>query len=597
MESLDNNKPLTGGEKKIEEYVNRIKSGESKDSIFQDLPESFKSNVEKRLAEQVKENRETEDEKKIEEIRENLGLPKNEKSIDLSDMPMIPSKWSSLINEPELLEEMWTFAIPIDEKQYEKLKAWKARGLAYAQEHVKSKVTKTEESIEAPARPEIFSSTESIKEKEITLPTMERSTNITAIGDLNGSYRSFVEHLKYKNLISNDQNGNIVWSGGNESVVFIGDILGDRSPEGMSVYEKLQELQNQAKIQGGNIDWISGNHENMFNAVLCGFSTEQGKPVEEDMAYRLSGYTGNLELLKFLPLESTRDLYENIKKNKDEVFGQDFQKNVQKKKATLDRIRNNPDYPPNVIEAYERGYQDMLDKQISLEKFCALLENNSYEEAGKTLFTFIDTLDKKYQNQIGSTIIANRSVIKESINNKQEYALFKDAFVNQKLITLHDDSLYTHTNLTPRMVGIIKDFSKDSSIKEGIDKINMFYQKVLRVYLENDDPQNKLTDQEKKYFNVLRDEFISTSSYSRENFSESNSISSEEKDNLKKFLKDSGINIVTHGHSDENAAIKGFADLPIISIDRSVYKNEGVSIEKTLAYSTISTDGIVKLPE
>ena len=34
MESLDNNKPLTGGEKKIEEYVNRIKSGESKDSIY-----------------------------------------------------------------------------------------------------------------------------------------------------------------------------------------------------------------------------------------------------------------------------------------------------------------------------------------------------------------------------------------------------------------------------------------------------------------------------------------------------------------------------------------------------------------------------------
>ncbi len=597
MESLDNNKPLTGGEQKIEEYVNRIKSGESKDSIFQDLPESFKSSVEKRLAEQVGEKRKVEDEKKIKEIRGNLGLPKNEKPVDLSDMPMIPSKWSSLINEPELLEEMWTFAIPVNEKEHERLKAWKARGLAYAQEHVKSKVAKTEESIETPERPEIFSSAESIKEKEITLPTMERSTNITAIGDLNGSYKSFIEHLKYKNLISNDQNGNIVWRGGNESVVFIGDILGDRSPEGMDVYGKLQELKNQAKIQGGNIEWISGNHENMFNAVLCGFSTEQGKSVEEDMAYRLSGYTGNLELLKFLPFESIRELYENIKKNKDEVFGLDFQKNVQKKKATLDRIRNNPDYPPNVIEAYEGGYQDMLDKQIGLEKFCTLLENNNYEEAQKILFTFIDTLDKKYQNQIGSTIIANRSVIKESINNKQEHALFKDAFVNQKLITLHDDSLYTHTNLTPRMVGIIKDFSKDSSIKEGVGKINAFYQKVLRIYLENDNPENKLTDQEKNYFNVLRDEFISTSSYSRENFSESNSISSEEKDNLKKFLKDSGINIITHGHSDENAAIKGFADLPIISIDRSVYKNEGVSIEKTLAYSTISTDGIVKLPE
>ena len=597
MESLDNNKILTGGEQKIEEYVKRIKDGESKDSIFQDLPEAFKSGVEKRLTEQAQEKRKTEDEKKIEEIRENLGLPKNEKHVDLSGLPIIPSKWSFLINEPELLEEMWTFAIPIDQKQHERLKAWKARGLQYAQEHVKSKVAKTEEGIEARERPEIFSSAESIKEKEIILPTMERSTNITAIGDLNGSYKSFVEHLKYKKLISNDQNGNIVWSGGNESVVFVGDILGDRSPEGMNIYEKLQELQNQAKIQGGNIEWISGNHENMFNSVLCGLSTEQGKLVEEDMAYRLSGYTGNLELLKLLPFENKRGLYENIRNNKDEVFGQDFQKDVQKKKATLDSIRSNPDILPNVIQAYERGYQDILDKQISLEKFCTLLENNSHEEAERTLFTFIDTLAKKYQNQIGSTIIANRSVIKESINNRQEHALFKDAFVNQKLIILHDDSLYTHTNLTPRMVQIIKDFSRDSSIKEGVNKINTFYQKILRIYLENDNPQNKLTDQEKKYFNFLRDEFISTSSYSRENFSESNSISSEEKGNLKKFLKDSGINIITHGHSDENADIKGFSDLPIVSIDRSVYKNEGVSIEKTLAYSTISTDGIVKLPE
>ena len=248
----------------------------------------------------------------------------------------------------------------------------------------------------------------------------------------------------------------------------------------------------------------------------------------------------------------------------------------------------------------EKKIQGILDKQNSLEKFCAFVENNDYKSATEILFTFVEILDRKYRKEIGSTVISNRNIIKESINNRQEHALFKDAFINQKLIAFHDDSLYTHTNLTPRMVGIIKDFSKDSSVKEGIDKINTFYQKVLRIYLENDDVENKLTVQEKKYFNVLRDEFISTSSYSRENFSESNSISSEEKDNLKKFLKDSGINIVTHGHSDENAVIKGFADLPIISIDRSVYKNDGLlglSVEKTLAYSTISTEGIVKLPE
>ena len=55
MEFLDNKQHLTGGSKKIDEYVRRIKGGESKDSIFQGLPESFILSIEKGLAEPVKE--------------------------------------------------------------------------------------------------------------------------------------------------------------------------------------------------------------------------------------------------------------------------------------------------------------------------------------------------------------------------------------------------------------------------------------------------------------------------------------------------------------------------------------------------------------
>ncbi|QQR50064.1 hypothetical protein IPF86_03210 [Candidatus Nomurabacteria bacterium] len=97
MESLDNRKPLTGGKKKIEEYVNRIKNGESKDSIFQGLPESFISGVKKKLVEPpdektkqelneipsqykgldfeiLKTQRREADQKKIEELRKQLGV-------------------------------------------------------------------------------------------------------------------------------------------------------------------------------------------------------------------------------------------------------------------------------------------------------------------------------------------------------------------------------------------------------------------------------------------------------------------------------------------------------------------------------------------
>lgn len=73
------NKPLSTGDQKIEEYINRIKSGESKESIFQGLPKTFKLGIEKRLASDVlKSRRVIDDQKKANAIREKLGLPLQE---------------------------------------------------------------------------------------------------------------------------------------------------------------------------------------------------------------------------------------------------------------------------------------------------------------------------------------------------------------------------------------------------------------------------------------------------------------------------------------------------------------------------------------
>lgn len=113
MESLKiSKKPLTGGEQKIEEYVNRIKGGEPKDLIFEGLPEVFKSGIEKRLAELVegkteqemseippqyrgldsetldfaKEQRKVEDENKIKEIRKRLDSTADLESKDSDNL-------------------------------------------------------------------------------------------------------------------------------------------------------------------------------------------------------------------------------------------------------------------------------------------------------------------------------------------------------------------------------------------------------------------------------------------------------------------------------------------------------------------------------
>jgi len=68
-------KPASAAEQKVNEYVARIQNGESKDSIFQGLPGSFRSQIESRLAKLAeKEERRKIDKKKIEELRKELGI-------------------------------------------------------------------------------------------------------------------------------------------------------------------------------------------------------------------------------------------------------------------------------------------------------------------------------------------------------------------------------------------------------------------------------------------------------------------------------------------------------------------------------------------
>ncbi len=88
MESLENNNISIGGQKKVEEYVDRIRNGESEDLIFKDLPESFKNGIKKILNESVEEkNKRYESEQnRIEELREQLGAKKSTEKINLLDI-------------------------------------------------------------------------------------------------------------------------------------------------------------------------------------------------------------------------------------------------------------------------------------------------------------------------------------------------------------------------------------------------------------------------------------------------------------------------------------------------------------------------------
>lgn len=49
MEMIENGKPLSAGEQKVQEYAERIRKGESRDAIIQGLPESFRSAIDREV--------------------------------------------------------------------------------------------------------------------------------------------------------------------------------------------------------------------------------------------------------------------------------------------------------------------------------------------------------------------------------------------------------------------------------------------------------------------------------------------------------------------------------------------------------------------
>lgn len=97
----------TGAEQKINEYVNRIRAGESKESIFQGLPDSFKGGIEKKL-----------------------NTPPDEVKKDRVDI--IPPQYKGM--NSEALDFIWTIPEYVDPEKTKELKEQKAAAIALLRE-------------------------------------------------------------------------------------------------------------------------------------------------------------------------------------------------------------------------------------------------------------------------------------------------------------------------------------------------------------------------------------------------------------------------------------------------------------------------------
>ena len=94
----------SAGESKVAEYVNRIRGGEDKDSILNDLPDSFKKGIEKGLEDPIDEV----------DRRDEMGIPPQYKGLDA-----------------DTLEFIWTIPIYVDRDKNERLNRDRTEAIAH----------------------------------------------------------------------------------------------------------------------------------------------------------------------------------------------------------------------------------------------------------------------------------------------------------------------------------------------------------------------------------------------------------------------------------------------------------------------------------
>lgn len=155
--------PLTGSEQKIQEYANRIRSGESKDTIFEGLPPSFIKGIE---AELEKTNNASEPE------------PGNLKTSEQQNQPIIPVQYEGL--DYDTLEFIWTIPEYTDTEKTKKEKQRKQRALDFLRkkelEDMDKKKTKLydEVEIEKIKKRLGIDSDETLKTKQEELDSLEK---------------------------------------------------------------------------------------------------------------------------------------------------------------------------------------------------------------------------------------------------------------------------------------------------------------------------------------------------------------------------------------------------------------------------------------
>ncbi|CAN1343051.1 Shewanella-like protein phosphatase 2 [Linum perenne] len=105
-------------------------------------------------------------------------------------------------------------------------------------------------------------------------------SRLIAIGDLHGDLEKTKQAFHLASLID----GSDRWSGGNTTVVQVGDVL-DRGGDELKILYFLEKLKREAERSGGNLITMNGNHEIMNMEGDFRFATKLGLKEFEDWAF------------------------------------------------------------------------------------------------------------------------------------------------------------------------------------------------------------------------------------------------------------------------------------------------------------------------
>jgi hypothetical protein len=403
-----------------------------------------------------------------------------------------------------------------------------------AQEQILAEQTRKQEEILAAAtRTKI---NETVETKEVLIPS-----EILSVGDLHGNYRVFEDTLvQVLKVAEKGDDGQLKWIGGNRKLNFLGDILVDRSPEGLEILWAIRNLRKQAESDGGKIEIVAGNHEDFGIGFLMG-----GADMIENYGHALrADSTGNWQ-------------------------------------------------GRGIIELFAR--YTAMGRHHS--QFSAM-----NRAAGKTIPENEATLEEKLIDlrnmridQKTTELDAFRKEILETMRNDQKGYQLLEEWANMNLVLFDGGNISIHTEPTNEILREISgNASNAEELRNNVYLLNEKFKWLLHKLLLN---KSGLDAKEEEELRRLRRIFLYTDSRDFKPKYEMGEIAPVPLQRL----ADAGGNRIIHGHTDLNHAISFKTDegVEILNIDRSVGKTPGTTVGIESSTAVIYRDKTVEtgLPE